>query len=180
MIGGVRVGVSVCEDAWSPNGPIAVQAAGGAELVVNINASPYFAGRLTARERMLATRAADASCALVYVNQVGGQDELVFDGASMVLDADGELLARAPQFIEAVLVVDLDVRPVFRKRLLDPRGRVSTESLPEVVLTERATTDADHLAAGRGRRPSTRSPRCTRRWCSAPATTSARTGSPTS
>src|SRR5262249_54675768 len=90
VIGGVRVGGSLWEDAWSPDGPIAAQAAGGAELVVNINASPYFAGRLAGRERMLATRAADASCALVYVNQVGGQDELVFDGASMVLSADGE------------------------------------------------------------------------------------------
>jgi NAD+ synthase (glutamine-hydrolysing) len=144
VIGGVRVGVSICEDAWSPNGPIAFQGLGGAELVTNINASPYFAGRLAARERMLATRAADASCALVYVNQVGGQDELVFDGASMVFDADGELLARAPQFTEAVTIVDLDVRPVFRKRLLDPRGRVSTEPLAELVLTERATADGDH------------------------------------
>ena len=81
---------------FSPTGPIAAQAAGGAELVVNLNASPYYAGRLAERERMLATRAADASCALVYVNQVGGQDELVFDGASMVFDAEGELLARAP------------------------------------------------------------------------------------
>ncbi len=89
-IAGVRVGVSICEDAWSPTGPIAAQAAGGAELVVNLNASPYYADRLAERERMLATRAADASCALVYVNQVGGQDELVFDGASMVFDADGE------------------------------------------------------------------------------------------
>ena len=146
VIGGVRVGVSICEDAWSPNGPISVQGLGGAELVVNINASPYFANRLAARERMLATRAADASCALVYVNQVGGQDELVFDGASMVFDADGELLARAPQFVEAVTVVDLDVRPVFRKRLLDPRGRVSTDPLPEVVLTERPVADEDHRA----------------------------------
>ena len=136
VVGGVRVGVSVCEDAWSPHGPIAQQAAGGAELVVNINASPYFAGRLAQRERMLATRAADASCALVYVNQVGGQDELVFDGASMVVDADGELIARASQFDEQVLVVDIDVRPVFRKRLLDPRGRVATEPLIDIVVTE--------------------------------------------
>ena len=83
-----------------PDGPIAEQAAGGAELIVNLNASPYYAGRLAERERMLATRAADASCALVYVNQVGGQDELVFDGASIVVDADGELVARAPQFVE--------------------------------------------------------------------------------
>jgi NAD+ synthase (glutamine-hydrolysing) len=138
VIGGVRVGVSVCEDAWSPHGPIAQQAAGGAELVVNINASPFFAGRLGQRERMLATRAADASCALAYVNQVGGQDELVFDGASMVVDADGDLVARAEQFREDLLVVDLDVRPVFRKRLLDPRGRTSSETLPEVIVTEQA------------------------------------------
>src|SRR2546427_6400959 len=134
-IAGVRVGVSICEDAWSPNGPIAEQAAGGAELVVNINASPYYAGRLAERERMLATRAADASCVLVYVNQVGGQDELVFDGASLVFDAAGEVIARAPQFEEHLLVVDLDVRPVFRQRLLDPRGRATATSLREHVVT---------------------------------------------
>src|SRR5438270_9991653 len=99
-IAGARVGISICEDAWSPAGPIAEQAEGGAELVVNINASPYYAGRLAERERMLATRAADASCALVYVNQVGGQDELVFDGASLVLDPNGDVVARAPQFRE--------------------------------------------------------------------------------
>jgi NAD+ synthase (glutamine-hydrolysing) len=145
-IAGVSVGVSICEDAWSPNGPIAEQGLGGAELVVNINASPYFAGRLAGRERMLATRAADASCGLVYVNQVGGQDELVFDGASMVFTADGELVARAPQFVEDVLVVDIDVRPAFRKRLLDPRGRVSTPPLPEVALTERSLADDEHRA----------------------------------
>ena len=88
-IAGVRAGVSICEDSWSPDGPIAAQAAAGAELILNLNASPYYEGRLAERERMLATRAADASCHLVYVNQVGGQDELVFDGASMVFDADG-------------------------------------------------------------------------------------------
>jgi NAD+ synthase (glutamine-hydrolysing) len=136
VVGGVRVGISICEDAWSPTGPIAAQAAGGAELVVNINASPYYAGRLPERERMLATRAADASCALVYVNQVGGQDELVFDGASMVFDHDGVLVARAGQFTDEVRIVELDVRPVYRKRLLDPRGRVSAAQLDEVVVSE--------------------------------------------
>jgi len=133
-IAGVKVGVSICEDAWTPSGPIVDQAAGGAELIVNINSSPYFAGRLERREAMLATRAADASCALVYVNQIGGQDELVFDGASMVFDAEGALVARARQFTEEVLVVDLDVRAVFRKRLLDPRGRVPTPPLPLVTI----------------------------------------------
>src|SRR3984885_5304576 len=73
LIGGVRVGVSVCEDAWDPTGPVSAQAAAGAELMVNINASPYYAGRLGERQSMLATRGADASCALVYVNTVGGQ-----------------------------------------------------------------------------------------------------------
>ncbi len=132
VIGGVRVGISICEDAWSPDGPIADQAAGGAELILNLNASPYYAGRLAERERMLATRAADASCALVYVNLVGGQDELVFDGASLVLDADGRVVARGPQFAEADIVADVDIRPVFRKRLLDPRGRAMAPPLAEV------------------------------------------------
>ena len=131
-VAGVRVGVGICEDIWSPTGPHAAQAAGGAELLVNLNASPYYARRSIERERMLATRAADTSCALVYANQVGGQDELVFDGGSMVFDADGTLLASAPLFREHVLLADLDVRPVFRQRLLDPRGRPSTGPL-EVV-----------------------------------------------
>ena len=135
VIGGVRVGVSICEDAWAPTGPVTDQAVGGAELIVNISASPYYAGRLAERERMLATRASDASCTLVYVNLVGGQDELVFDGASLVVDPSGTLVARAPQFVEDVMVVDLDVRPVFRKRLLDPRGRAVAPALPAVTVT---------------------------------------------
>jgi len=140
------VGVSICEDAWSPTGPIAEEAAGGAELVVNINASPYYAGRLAERERMLATRASDASCALVYVNQVGGQDELVFDGASLVVDLNGDVVARAPQFVEHTMVFDLDVRPVFRKRLLDPRGRRPAAPLTEVPVTAEPQPNEDRLA----------------------------------
>jgi NAD+ synthase (glutamine-hydrolysing) len=147
-IAGIQVGISVCEDAWNPNGPIAEQAAGGAELIVNLNASPYYLGRLHQREQMLATRAADASCALVYVNQVGGQDELVFDGASMVFDAEGRLLARAPQFVESVMTVDIDVRPTFRKRLLEPRGRAVRAPMPCVeVTTEPAMPPAAFLSA---------------------------------
>ena len=134
-IAGVRIGLSVCEDIWSPTGPHAPQAAGGAELIVNINASPYYKGRSAERERMLATRAADTSCALVYANQIGGQDELVFDGGSMVFDADGEMIASAPLFSEDVLLCDVDVRPVFRKRLLDPRGRIAAAGLPVVKVT---------------------------------------------
>lgn len=134
-IAGVRVGVSICEDAWSPAGPIAEQAAAGAELVVNINASPYYMGRANERKQMLATRAADASCVLVYVNCTGGQDELVFDGGSMVLDASGRLVGCLPQFVEELAIVDVNVRPVYRKRLLDPRGRMVSNPLPVVEVT---------------------------------------------
>ena len=132
---GVRVGIAICEDAWNPAGPIASQAAAGAEVVVNLNASPYAEGRPAQRARMLATRAADASCALVYVNQVGGQDELVFDGASMLLDGTGKVVARAAQYREDVVIADLELAPVFRKRLLDPRGRRSDKELPVVDVT---------------------------------------------
>ena len=142
-IGGVRVGVSICEDIWDPSGPIAAQAAAGAELVVNINASPYYADRLGERRRLLAARAADASCTVVYVNQVGGQDELVFDGASMIVDADGRALASLPQFVEVVEVTDLDVRPVYRKRLLDPRGRRRGVPLPVIAVTAEPRQRAD-------------------------------------
>jgi NAD+ synthase (glutamine-hydrolysing) len=144
-IGGVRVGVSICEDSWNPAGPIAQQAAAGAELVVNLNASPYAEGRPAERERMLATRAADASCALAYVNQVGGQDELVFDGGSQLLAASGEVVARAAQYAPEVLIADLELAPVFRKRLLDPRGRRSDQALPEVTLTSPREQDGEEI-----------------------------------
>lgn len=136
QVAGVRVGVTICEDSWVPNGPIAAHAARGAELVVCVNASPYRAGVLAARERMLATRAADASCPIAYVNMVGGQDELVFDGASMLFDIDGTLLASAPQFEETVLVTDLPIHPSYRKRLLDPRGHVDESPALVVPVTD--------------------------------------------
>ncbi len=136
VVGGVRIALTICEDAWSPTGPILTQAAGGAELIVNINASPYYAGRVHEREAMLATRAADASVPVFYVNLVGGQDELVFDGGSMVFDESGRLVARARQFEEDLLVVDVDVRPAFRRRLLDPRGRSRASALPEIDISE--------------------------------------------
>ncbi len=148
-IAGVRVGVTVCEDVWSPTGPMAAQAAGGAELVVNINGSPYYAGRRRERERMLATRAADASCALVYVNLVGGQDELVFDGGSMVFDEEGELVAASPQFVEDVMIVDLELRDVFRKRMLDPRGRVPADPLPVVHVSSASPEERPERLPGR-------------------------------
>ena len=136
VIGGVKVGISICEDVWSPTGPLAEQAAGGAELNININGSPFHAGKAGTRERMLATRAADASCALAYVNQVCGQDELVFDGGSMVFDGDGNLIARAALFEEEFLVTDVTIEPVYRKRLLDPRGRRTEEPMRLVTISD--------------------------------------------
>ncbi len=134
VVAGLRVGLTVCEDAWSPTGPIVTQADGGAELIVNINASPYYAGRVHEREAMLSTRAADAQAAILYVNLVGGQDELVFDGASMVFDEKGHLVARGRQFEEDLLVVDLDLRRSVHRR--PPIGRPRVDPLPEVVVTE--------------------------------------------
>jgi NAD+ synthase (glutamine-hydrolysing) len=109
VIAGVPVGVSVCEDVWFAGGPVADQGRGGARLVVNLNASPYSIGRRDDRLAVLADRVAESGCAIAYVNQVGGQDELVFDGASVVVGPTGELIAAAGQFVEEVLVVDLEL-----------------------------------------------------------------------
>lgn len=122
-LNGVNIGVNICEDIWYPVGPLTAQAQAGAEVIININGSPYHVGKARHRERMLATRAADETVVICYVNMVGGQDELVFDGASAVFGPGGELLARAAQFQETLLVADLDVEEVFRRRLHDPRRR---------------------------------------------------------
>lgn len=123
LINGVHVGVNICEDVWYPTGPMTLQAYAGAEVILNINGSPYYAGKLIFREEMLATRAADNSVIVAYLNMVGGQDELVFDGGSMVFNEQGTLIARAKEFVEDMLIVDLDTASVFRSRLHDPRRR---------------------------------------------------------
>ena len=122
-INGTQVGVNICEDIWYATGPAVVQRAAGAELIVNINGSPFHAGKRAFREKMLATRAADNGLFVAYVNLVGGQDELVFDGASIILGPDGEIVAEAKQFEEQLLIADLEVESVFRSRLRDPRTR---------------------------------------------------------
>ncbi|MEX0756955.1 MAG: nitrilase-related carbon-nitrogen hydrolase, partial [Acidimicrobiia bacterium] len=99
-VGGVPVGVSICEDIWVPDGPPYAQAKAGAQVLLNINASPFHRGKAVEREEMLAARARASGVPVVYVNLVGGQDELVFDGASAVFAADGTLLHRSPQFEE--------------------------------------------------------------------------------
>ncbi|MFQ6117092.1 MAG: NAD+ synthase, partial [Candidatus Bipolaricaulia bacterium] len=117
-------GVSICEDIWYPDGPPAVQAlAGGAQLIVNISASPYHRRKGSARERMLATRAADQVAVVAFCNLVSGQDELVFDGRSAIFDERGALIARGKQFEEDLIVADLDLERVFNRRLHDPRRR---------------------------------------------------------
>ena len=105
---GVRLGVCVCEDIWFQPNPATIARAGGAEIVLNINGSPYHRGKGRERLAMLAERARANEVALAYVNMVGGQDELVFDGQSLFLDRHGALLARGPQFEEAMLLVDVD------------------------------------------------------------------------
>ena len=135
VVGGAVVGVSVCEDIWYPEGPPQVQARGGAQLLINISASPYYAGKGAARERMLATRAADNVALVAFCNLVGGQDELVFDGGSVIFDERGELVARGAEFEEDFVVADLDVGGVFRQRLHDPRRRKEpVASVTRVVL----------------------------------------------
>jgi NAD+ synthase (glutamine-hydrolysing) len=117
-------GVSICEDIWYPTGPPHFQAGlGGAQLLINISSSPYYLGKGRDRERMLATRAVDDLSFLAYCNLVGGQDELIFDGQSMIFDPQGEVMARAGQFNEDFLLADLDLKEAFRWRLFDPRRR---------------------------------------------------------
>jgi len=108
-VGGVDVAVTICEDLWQDGGPVAAVAESGAGLLLSINASPYELAKDDERYDLMRERAIEAGCALAYVNQVGGQDELVFDGDSLVVDRDGGLLARAAQFAEELFVVDLDL-----------------------------------------------------------------------
>ena len=108
-VAGVLVGVSVCEDLWFPGGPVLAQARAGATLVVNANASPYSVGRLAQRHAVARARVDEAGCAIAYVNQVGGQDELVFDGGSFVMDGAGDVVGEAAQFEESLLVCDLEL-----------------------------------------------------------------------
>jgi NAD+ synthase (glutamine-hydrolysing) len=125
------IGVNICEDIWYPGDPTRSQCLqGGATLIVNISSSPYHAGKRNARQKMLSTRAWDYSTFVAYVNLVGGQDELVFDGGSMVFDQRGELVAEAKAFEEELLVVDLAVDEVLLHRLHDPRRRKEKLVIP--------------------------------------------------
>jgi NAD+ synthase (glutamine-hydrolysing) len=130
--GDVLVGPTVCEDIWQPGPPATDLSLAGAQLIVNISASPFHVGKEREREQMLQTRARDNVCFVAFVNAVGAQDELVFDGHSVVLDDEGEVLARAPGFEEALLVVDVEPQEAVGRRLRDVRRR-SLESEREAV-----------------------------------------------
>ena len=124
VIKGVKVGINICEDIWYPEGPTVTQSlGGGAEVIINISASPYHAGKGQYREKMFATRAKDNIVILAYLNMVGGQDELVFDGHSLIFDQQGDLLIRGRQFEEELILADLNIDAVLRARLHDPRRR---------------------------------------------------------
>ncbi|MGQ9777005.1 MAG: NAD+ synthase [Thermodesulfobacteriota bacterium] len=120
----IPIGISICEDLWYPGDPIRTQALyGGAELIVNISSSPYQVGKTATREKLISTRASDNLAIVAYCNLVGGQDELIFDGGSLIFDQRGELIARGKQFKEDLILTDLDLEAVFRIRLHDPRIR---------------------------------------------------------
>jgi NAD+ synthase (glutamine-hydrolysing) len=110
-VGDALMGVSICEDVWDEGGPVAALGRAGAHIVVNLNASPYSLGRRAERLAMLRDRVGEAGCAIAYVNQVGGQDELVFDGASLVVGRDGSLVGAGAQFAEDLVVVDVPLGP---------------------------------------------------------------------
>ncbi len=142
VLGGVAIGVNICEDIWFPEGPTRAQAAAGADVIVNINASPFHVGKSRLREQMLATRARENGVIVTYTNMVGGQDELVFDGNSLMLDQTGEVILRGKAFEEDLLVADLNIAAVARAKLAHGRkkwaGGRSREVVERLVVSESA------------------------------------------
>jgi len=146
--GGTLIGPTICEDMWQPGPPATDLALAGAQLLTNISASPFHVCRDREREEMFATRARDNSCFVAFCNAVGGQDELIFDGHSLVLDEEGHVLARGPGFEEALLVVDIEPAEALGRRLRDVRRRALARErgkLPEapIVHLEGATGDRE-------------------------------------
>jgi NAD+ synthase (glutamine-hydrolysing) len=136
-LGETLLGLTICEDMWQPGPPATDLALAGAELLVNISASPFHVGKEIEREEMFVTRARDNSCFVAFCNAVGGQDELIFDGHSCVLDDEGEVVARAVGFEEALLVVDVEPKAVIGRRLRDVRRRAlarEREATPPVQI----------------------------------------------
>jgi len=144
--GETLVGPTVCEDIWQPGPPATDLALAGAHIVANISASPFHLGKGVEREEMLATRARDNSCWIAFVNAVGAQDELIFDGHSLVLDEQGRIVARGPAFEEALLVIDVDSTTAVGRRLRDARRRAlarARRELPNPPVVEIPTRPSD-------------------------------------
>src|ERR671917_2304671 len=142
-IGHTLVGLSICEDIWYPGGPPREQAIGGASVLLNVSASPYHRLKGNFREKMLSVRASDYGCYVLFCNLVGGQDELVFDGHSVVFDPEGKLVARADQFGEDLLLVDLYPARSLVQRLHDPRPRKENPEHPSQVVKVSGYEPAD-------------------------------------
>ncbi len=152
------IGLSICEDLWHPGDPIRTQALyGGAELIVNVSSSPYHSGKVAFREKMISTRASDNLAIVAYCNLVGGQDELVFDGGSLIFDQNGDLIVRGKQFEEDLVMADLNMEAVFRMRLHDPRIRRERLSEEEKGLRKIELSNQNRSAKRRPSLPKTNS-----------------------
>ena len=141
-LGGISIGINICEDIWCQFGPTHYQTAAGAELIINISASPYYFRRLEDRRQMLSSRARDNIAIVAYNNLVGGQDELVFDGGSMVFDESGQLIASGRQFVEELIITDLDTSSIAAKRRASPGWPRQSDSVepepatPQITIAE--------------------------------------------
>ena len=143
-LNGVTVGVTICEDIWEPGPPLTTEALAGAEVIVNLSASPYHAGKGLERERMLAQRAQDNLCGMVFCNTVGGQDELVFDGHSVAMDQEGEVVARGPQFEEALILCS--IAPAGAPRAPEAEALAAVEHFGSLEITAGAAASASPVA----------------------------------
>ena len=157
-LGDTLVGPTVCEDIWQPGPPATDLALAGAHVVANISASPFHIGKGTEREEMLATRARDNSCWIAFVNAVGAQDELIFDGQSLVLDENGEVVVRGPAFEEALLLVDVDPTTAVARRLRDARRRSLARARRELPDAAHVDVPLQDPAARGSVRPSVATP----------------------
>ncbi|MDQ4064028.1 MAG: NAD+ synthase [Actinomycetota bacterium] len=149
-LGDALVGLSICEDIWYPGGPAREQALGGAGVLLNVSASPYHRLKGQSRERMLSVRASDYGCYVIFCNLAGGQDELVFDGRSAVFDPEGHIIARAKQFEEDLLLVDIHPEEALVHRLHDPRPRKeNSDREPEIIEIPGAEPETSAALAGK-------------------------------
>jgi NAD+ synthase (glutamine-hydrolysing) len=152
-LNGIALGLTICEDIWEPGAPATSEATAGAQVLVNLSASPYSAGRGLEREHMLVQRARDNLAAVLFCNQVGGQDELVFDGHSLAIGPDGQILARGPQFREALVLCTLDPGTVVARRLQDARHRAAVRRERELGGTPVATIARLRVERAEAREP---------------------------